>query len=1421
MASSVESEATNGNMKPTHRVHIADISNSLASDTYLEAYIVLVWPYSSVTKQFSLLIAEKDVSLSKAKGQVKVTFHDEVAREVAKLRPGIGDDLKLALVGTNIIHEEEELSTPGKKAGFSIHLSHDVQLEINNHAQDKKTFSYTVPETTSKSVLSPDSSVHLNQTPRRASRTDIPASGSGKIASRLKTTWLSSPLNGDDLSDRPRKRTKFARSSGAWRLIEDTELELQEPTPVAEDLTPIELTSNVQPTTDDQSEHITLLKDNSSDNDAKYLPDTRSVSSELAENDSKVTAVTSDQTIPDVDILLESREAIEALQSSVQAIPQTSNTDNSNENTSMRDELNTAPIQPNSASSVANADILQHFLDAATSGAVDTVDNPTYPSIPLDETEVRDLINTELFPVAPASFTPATTSSIVDLDALHQHLEDQTPSLFDDSDIQHPRIHEAEASGRVSIEQDESEGVDYGISRQSDHPDNVEVTQSLSVQTVESHPTFDASTQNLPLAFDTEPTAPSAQIDLDTDDVDSIESSEIEVEQLPVHGDETDPYSSESDSGGGPEDSHIEFTRQHTTIVDKAALLENTSAASEVEMNLEAESGSSLEQDDDRTDLNSVSSNEKVTVSNLDGYDSEDDEESKGTEESVVEQVELHSRHIESEVDIESGEENEIRGPETDDSELEQVNLRGRFVDSKQEGESGDDDEIEGDEEIEQTYESDLEQVELRGRGVGFESEGESEGEGDNESVVSGSIIRADEIEQRQTADVFEADSVKDPHAQNRPEQLADDQTDSSQDSIPEEAPETVVDIGQAHPSLQRNETDGEAQADAWLDFSRSLFTPTETIESLQTTAAISQAEVVATLNTDTTMHEADPETPMIRKTYDLDQVDGPNTEFFSRRKLLSRLPSARGRHSEYFTPRKSIIKQQETQDLHPPDQLMEFSPGSGKISKSTAPIDKEQLPRAAEPESINQHDLEDLAQQTAISTSGDLQMVDDVEPMLLTEAEAHPMENTQQNYCISLSRAIDYFDQNIDIVCIVTTDNQSPDRAKSGPRDFFVTLHLADSTGSLTAQAFRPYREALPSVKRGDVLLLRSFTVKSRQRKAFLISNDESAWAVLHLKDKANSKDSVVMTGPPIEYGAADFRRASGLLTWWHDVGQNNHDPQQDTSKPSETTQFSTLPPRRSPRQSRKSDMSLHDNHSAIPSSPTFVPESPFSQPVLSGSTAVASQYVAEKEIDDTTLMSGALLNKIHHEALQTPLRNVDHGNSAVFRGRDVTDSASVITSSTSSRQHRNERKDTSVVHELRDGTQWIDVPDAEIVSVSTEGDQDHIQDELNQPDGDEEGRLHDETRQSHDDPAGVDESNILPESRPSIRRHTRSQSRLEPPQFNEPVPEPEQSFSSSPPRRTRSREEPTPSRMTRSRAARGDSTNIHELRDGSKYQN
>lgn len=139
----------------------------------------------------------------------------------------------------------------------------------------------------------------------------------------------------------------------------------------------------------------------------------------------------------------------------------------------------------------------------------------------------------------------------------------------------------------------------------------------------------------------------------------------------------------------------------------------------------------------------------------------------------------------------------------------------------------------------------------------------------------------------------------------------------------------------------------------------------------------------------------------------------------------------------------------------------------------------------------------------------------------------------TSFSYFPPLSSLSTHFNTQTDILAIVYASTAVM-RAKSGPRDYSQTLSITDPPVAssahpiTTAQIFRPYKTAFPSVAQGDAILLRNFKVQSFGNTLGLLSTDSSAWAVFR------RGEDVKMAGPPVEFGAAERGYARGLWSWW-----------------------------------------------------------------------------------------------------------------------------------------------------------------------------------------------------------------------------------------------------------------------------------------------
>lgn len=117
-------------------VSISQLSPSLnrLDQQYVYATVMLLWPYSSTTKQFSLLLSEPDFRLRGANGQVKVNFRGKAAEAVASAKVGIGDNIYLALDGAELKVRDNGASDTARGIEWDLLFDSRVLLEVISSA---------------------------------------------------------------------------------------------------------------------------------------------------------------------------------------------------------------------------------------------------------------------------------------------------------------------------------------------------------------------------------------------------------------------------------------------------------------------------------------------------------------------------------------------------------------------------------------------------------------------------------------------------------------------------------------------------------------------------------------------------------------------------------------------------------------------------------------------------------------------------------------------------------------------------------------------------------------------------------------------------------------------------------------------------------------------------------------------------------------------------------------------------------------------------------------------------------------------------------------------------------------------------------------------------------------------------------------
>ncbi|KAI1438345.1 hypothetical protein GGR50DRAFT_641121 [Xylaria sp. CBS 124048] len=135
---------------------------------------------------------------------------------------------------------------------------------------------------------------------------------------------------------------------------------------------------------------------------------------------------------------------------------------------------------------------------------------------------------------------------------------------------------------------------------------------------------------------------------------------------------------------------------------------------------------------------------------------------------------------------------------------------------------------------------------------------------------------------------------------------------------------------------------------------------------------------------------------------------------------------------------------------------------------------------------------------------------------------------------CASLKVLRQHLTKSLDVIAVAAMQPPEPRRAKGGPRECMMSFTISDHSIGPYAVAevliYRPYKDKLPVIKYGDIVLLRNFTVVSLADKGFgLRSNEASSWAVFDYEDEPPQ-----IRGPPVEYDERETLYVGYLREWF-----------------------------------------------------------------------------------------------------------------------------------------------------------------------------------------------------------------------------------------------------------------------------------------------
>jgi hypothetical protein len=1253
---------------------------------YVEAVVSLVWPYSSKEGLLSLLLAEPDVRLRSAKGQLKVTFHGAGARQVAKSQLGIGDIVLLRIDHAEWKDTGDAVLTPGKKVQWDLHFKNRVVLEGRRNGDLLTTIDYEGSETTPPALEAASQDARLQQADGFHANssvvfTTLAAGRSQRISSGSFIDASLDPFADDDgfILGKGRKKTKFGRTSGSWRLVDEGETGEHEDdsrAPSEESVAPIVTQTVLSPPPSTFVPSEVIILDGNSSQEAS--PSEVAMPPPLTPFQQRLP--TASEADPETDCLTTPR--LHALASpSLPMVsplvkvagPSTGYFDLDPPASSELDATSVSSASPQ-ARSVASAGENSLFDDSPKDFEEPAEDAERVPSNPLLNSTFEEAVpparTPSLSPVKPqsAAFSnPSTTSPLGFLSGGLPDFELQSTSAATSTALGNSTVqatHEAPATlfGNQVNTSSSTEWSGFRLSRE----DETGVGFSFATPAVDASAEALAGSQHktgsqIPAA--TEPHRETHQERESTaeqqpdNDVSTHIDLSISHRERKLSEDDDDMY-------GSARPLRSSLSIESVTSGRSGSREKNGEGSMDVTIS-----------DRDSGKLRPVASPSPQDVNNEMQTKSRFPRQSPFLDGASDEMSEYESSENDSDAEVQPGPiSSVVRSESLELVESVEAAADLEFIDRFPPETTGDDGQFES---LTRAQIAVGPILDLQGRPTlqvqavepismhVFDYEDDVEGEDEVEDLT----MAQPEFEQQRVMQNTE-DKITD-HERTEEELLEVDATDPKaiQEQLLTPA-NTQQDFQVGHsfpsieqvPSIQMPPTPDNTQEAAYADILR--------LDGTDEPRPIHQEVVIIQASTPSSAPNGKGTSHLTRKALNVPAVSSP-----------------------YFTPRRSSRLSPERQTQH---------------------IERK------EPEAVVNQEME-VEQRLQ-----DLPASEPVQPITPSPRHEKRLYNmlgvaTPLSYYTPLSNLDEHYDQQVDILAVCTADSGAPLRSKSGPRDYSVTLHLADSflngAATVTAQLFRPYKSALPLLLRGDVILLRAFRVQSQKRKMMLLSTDSSAWAVFSSSDSSvkNAEHQglrIDVAGPPIEHGPEEYAFAQRLMEWWQMDGSLVHkvmtpktidsvtrprtrdgpDWADATDNRSEQVTNGTTnglgnaykaqgidsprPPKSSRRTNNLTDNMENHNRTrgdSAPLSPTLEPTSPIQARATRASRRAANRTDNTRAEAD----AGTAETMDQREQMVTPKP-----------GRHTRRSTSISETPELSRSLRSQ----STVHELRDGTKYVD---------------------------------------------------------------------------------------------------------------------------------
>lgn len=1087
MTTAVRREPTPPALEPCDSIPIAQLTpDSAASSSYLVANVVLVWPYSSSTDSLALLLADPDIRLRKHRGQAKVVFRDGAAREIAKTKVGIGDTVKLSLLGCDWKETSETVSTPGKKIDWDLEFSDRVVFRFAGDGDERASVNYTrrvstsppmnVATTPSGSLQTPRA--QLNGVRHEQSTPQVyltPFKSTRKYSGGTFIDASLEPFAEDDgyILGKGRKRTKFARHSGAWNLVGSEAPEEQRP---------------VTQTASNDAEP-TLLGVSSPEVDVNVAPDKDGRTDSLDEQP-REPDITSKDAIPSspTDRLPEHQA-----EKPSSPRPSAETTEQPTLSTSVamgppQTPLRTVAIEPIREDTVGAQ---EHREDTSFATTTPQLLPLASPGLPLVSPFLRrSVVEAGYFPwpdgllsqLEPSGedrthLLPRQNAAVV-VDSIAIESEEMSPGL-DETTVQGRTPSESQGAEEGPCEKAAHEAVslkhqDQGckspdmsnpiidvLSTESTAPSGSTLGQAISPAKSDRAPQTDTRADPAMLGIEDDDLYGAPEESPQSSVSSPVVTSPAQPPRFPDALEQSDPMPPTSSNPRSIADSIADVPRSPASEASPAPVISDTDWDDNMTVGaVECKSSDTypappfpFRQNWHKPKGSYSSSRRSSHHSTNQSFDgSVDEEDTSG----LVQHDEI----------------NDVVPSHSEDPRVARIEIQSVSSEDAMPG----------------TRKESPETVQTESS----RDSGAATSDGDSHYVPP---YVEEVVENSLSSPLINATTSQEPARQlPTPDQTQRDCLDDG----------SMLEIGAAHQT--RTDPSAPLSPRPTQEESTSVNLRGESQVQVQEESA-SPAKVIP---------ESEPQA-------------APTTyQRTSQRLLVKRSAMSVNISSPYFMPRKtapaslsSPLAQREIPSANPPDQ--------GMSSLLSSPI----------PEHTK-------SVVTSVSTNETEQGKVLTEQVEEAEKISGPRNGTitSLSYYPRLAALHEHFGQLVDVMAVCIVRSSESQRSKTGPKDYFTNLRLTDrsldSGVDTTVQIFRPRENALPKTEPGDAVIMRNFKVQTLNRRLMLLSTETSSWAVFKPNHGVEHMQlEAVVSGPPIEYGQEEASYVKSLVRWWHKEGE------------------------------------------------------------------------------------------------------------------------------------------------------------------------------------------------------------------------------------------------------------------------------------------